>query len=136
MDASCLFVSGVLTSNITCSDLIFLLELEDKNQLGQTSLLGSRLNISCSARHRRRPAHNLRSPGRSRQPPVCLLLSRVTFVFVFAAHMCKNSVEALIIQIFLFAPSWALLHTDATVQGATPHCKKSRSARSAANIKS
>lgn len=90
-----------------------------------------------AARHRRRPAHNLWALSRRRQPPVCLLLFRVTFLFVFAVLLCKNSPLHLcwslnytdfppasldFIPFFLGAPE--LLHTDATVQGSKPHCKK------------
>lgn len=76
------------------------------------------------------PAHNLWAPSRRRQPPVCLLLFRVTFLFVFAAHMCKNSptftcVEALIIQIFLFAFSWALREIQTRLFRGWSHAAKS-----------
>lgn len=93
--------------------------------------------LGAAARHRPRPAHNLWALSRRRQPPVCLLLFRVTFLFVFAVLLCKNSPLHLcwslnytdfppasldFIPFFLGAPE--LLHTDATVQGSKPHCKK------------
>lgn len=59
--------------------------------------------LGAAARHRRRPAHNLWALSRRRQPPVCLLLFRVTFLFVFAVLLCKNSPLHL---------CWSLNYTD------------------------